>query len=104
MKLSVFQGQKNSLLELEKDFMGLKGSELKDRTEKIKREIEKLFDKPIIVSKDDMDKFVEQEVKKIRSIMRKWFDRLINKNVIEKKPKIIRDKLKDKIINIWTRF
>ena len=39
--------------------MGLKGSELKDRTEKIKREIEKLFDKPIIVSKDDMDKFVE---------------------------------------------
>ena len=43
-------------------------------------------------------------MKKIKSIIRKWFDRLINKNVIEKKPKIIRDKLKDKIINIWTRF
>ena len=47
----------NSLLELEKDFM-----ELKDR------EIEELFYKPIIVSKDDMDKFEEQEMKKIRPI------------------------------------
>ena len=103
MKLSIFQGKKNSLLELEKDFMRLKGSELKDRTEKIKREIEELFHKLIIVSKDDMDKFEEEQVKKIRSVIRKLFDRLINKNVIEKKPKIIRDKLKDKIIHdIWT--
>ena len=36
--------------------------ELKDR------EIEELFCKPIIVSKDDMDKFEEQEMKKIRPI------------------------------------
>ena len=50
-----------------------------------------------------MDKFEEEQVKKIRSVIRKLFDRLINKNVIEKKPKIIRDKLKDKIIHdIWT--
>ena len=32
--------------------------------EKLKKEIEKLFNKPIIVSKDDMDKFEEQEMKK----------------------------------------
>ena len=38
-------------------------------------------------------------MKKIRPIIRKWFDCLINKNVMRKKPKIIRDKLKDKIIN-----
>ena len=41
---------------------------MKDREEKIKREIEELFYKFIIVSKDDMDKFEEQEMKKIRPI------------------------------------
>ena len=41
-------------------------------------------------------------MKKIRPIIKKWFDRLINKNGMGKKPKIIRDKLKDEIINdIW---
>ena len=45
--------------------------ELKDR------EIEELFYKPIIVSKDDMDKFEEQEMKKIRPIIKKWYDQLI---------------------------
>ena len=40
---------KNSLLELEKDFIELKEIELKDREVKIKREIEGLFFKPIIV-------------------------------------------------------
>ena len=34
---------KNSLLELEKDFMELTGTELKDRKEKITREIEDLL-------------------------------------------------------------
>ena len=52
---------KNSPLEL---------GELKNREEKIKRETEELFYKPIIVSKDDMDKFEEQEMKKIRPIKR----------------------------------
>ena len=43
-----------------------------------------------------MDKLKEQEMKKIRSI---------KQNVMGEKPKIIRDKLKDKIINdIWTLF
>ena len=41
----------------EKDFMELKYRELKDREEKINRETEELFYKPIIVSKDDMGKF-----------------------------------------------
>ena len=52
-----------------------------------------------------MDKFVEQEMKKIRPIMRNWFDRLMKQNVMKKKPKAIRDKLRDKIINdIWALF
>ena len=38
---------KNSLLELEKDFMELKDKELKDREVKIKRETEELFSKPM---------------------------------------------------------
>ena len=60
---------------------------------KIKREsLERLFFKPIIVYKDAMDKFNEQKMT-IRQIVR------------GKKPKIIRDKLKGKIINdIWTLF
>ena len=96
---------KNSLLEEEKDFIELNDRELKDRIEKIKREIEELFNRLIIVSKDDMDKVEEHEMKKIRPIIRKQIDRLIKQNVMEKKPKIIRDKIKYKIINdIWTPF
>ena len=48
--------------------MELKDRELKDRIEKIENEIEELFHKPIIVSKDDLDEFIEQDMKKIR-----WF-------------------------------
>ena len=48
-----FLNGKNSLLELEKDIMKLKDRELKDRKEKIKREIEELFYKPLIVSNND---------------------------------------------------
>ena len=59
---------KNSLLELEKYFMELKDIELKDRQERIKREVEELFYKLIIMSKDDMGKSEEQEMKKIRPI------------------------------------
>ena len=44
-------------------------------------------------------------MKKIRPIKRNWFDWLIKQNVMGKKPKMIRDKLQDKIINdIWTLF
>ena len=48
-----------------------------------------------------MDKFAEHEMNKIIPI-RNWFDQLIKQNVMRRKPKIITDKLKDKIINdIW---
>ena len=69
---------KNRLIELEKDFMELKDRKLKGREVKIKREIEELFFKPIIVSIDDMDKFEEKELKKIRSIKNIWYDWLLN--------------------------
>ena len=44
--------------------MELKHRELKDREEKIKREIKELFFKPSIVSKDDADKFGEKKKRK----------------------------------------
>ena len=57
------------------------------------------------MSRDDIDKFQEQEIKKIRSVIKNWFDRLIKQNMRENKPKITRDKLKNKTINgIWTLF
>ena len=90
---------KNSLLDLEIFFAVLKGIELKDRKDKIKK-----FKKSIIVSKEDIDKFEEQEMKKIRPIIKNCFDELIKQNVMGKKPKIIRDKLKDKIIKISEYF
>ena len=57
MRKNKFLKVKNSLLELEKYFIELKVLELEDRKVKIKREIEELFFKPIIVSIDDMDRF-----------------------------------------------
>ena len=57
------------------------------------------------MSKDDPDKLEEQEMKKITPIKRSWFDWLIKENLMGMKPKITREKLKDKVINyIWTRF
>ena len=69
---------KNSLLELEKGFIELKDKELKDREVKVKREILELFSKPIIVSTDEMDKFEQQEMKKIRPIKNTWNNWLID--------------------------
>ena len=57
---------KNSVLELKKDFIGLKGRESKDREVAIKREIEELFFKTMIMSIYDMDKFEQKEMKKIK--------------------------------------
>ena len=48
---------KDSLLELEKDFIDLKDMELKDREIEIKKEIEELLIKPIIVSIVAVDRF-----------------------------------------------
>ena len=48
--------------------MELKDRELKNRKENTERDIEEVFCKLIIMSKDDMDTFEEQEMKKIRPI------------------------------------
>ena len=40
--------------------------------------MQELFLKPIIVSKDDMDRFGKNEMKKIRPIKNTWYDQLIN--------------------------
>ena len=61
MQKNQFLKVKNSLLESEKYFTELKDTELKDREVKIKRKIEELFFKPIIVSIDDMDKFEQKK-------------------------------------------
>ena len=63
MQNNQFLKVKNSISESENDFMELKG-----REEKIRREIDELIYKLNIVSKDDIDKFEEQEIKKIRPI------------------------------------
>ena len=54
--------------------MKLKNRESKDKEVKIKREIENLFFKPIILSVDDMDKFELNEMKKKRPIKNTWYD------------------------------
>ena len=65
MPMNQFLKAKNSLLELEKDFEELKDRKIKDREVKIKRQLEELFFKPIIVSIDDMDKSEQKVIKKI---------------------------------------
>ena len=77
LRKNQFLKVKNSLLEFEKDFIELKDRKLKDREVKIKREIEELFFKPIIVFIDDMDKFEQKEIKKIRPVKNSWYDQLI---------------------------
>ena len=53
-----------------------------------------------------MEKFEEQEMKKIRPIKKNWYDWLIKETMVrEKEPKIIRDKLRNEIIrDIWALF
>ena len=63
MRKNQFLKVKNNRLELEKDFMRVEDIELKDKEVKIKRKIEEPFFKPIIVYKDDMDKFEQKEMK-----------------------------------------
>ena len=52
-----FLKAKNSILELEKDFIELKDTEFERCRSKIKREIKEFFFKPIIVTIDDIDSF-----------------------------------------------
>ena len=69
---------KNSILELEKYFIELNDIELKDRETKIKREIEKLFLKPIFVSIDDMDRFEKKRNEENKTNKKTWCHRLIS--------------------------
>ena len=50
MQNNQFLKVKNNLIELEKDFKQLKDGKLKDIEEKIKRYIEKLFQRPVAAS------------------------------------------------------
>ena len=54
MQKNQFLKIKNSLLEMKNNFIELEDGELKDREVKIKRQIEKLIFKPIIVSVYDI--------------------------------------------------
>ena len=68
------------------------------REKYLKNRLKNQFYRLIIGSKDDLDKFEEQEVKKIIPIVRDWFDQLIKQHVMGNNPKITRDKLKTKKI------
>ena len=68
MRKTQFLKVKNSLLELKKDVTELADGELKETEVQIKREIEDLLFKPIIVSIDDMKKFEQNEMEKKRPI------------------------------------
>ena len=61
MRKNQFLKVKNCLLELENFLIEMKDIGLKDREIKIKREIEQLFFKPIIVSIDNMDSFEKKK-------------------------------------------
>ena len=78
MRKNQFLKGKNGILRLEKYFIELKDRELRDREVKIKRKIQELFSKSIIVSIDDMDKFEQKEMKTIRPIKNTWYDWFIN--------------------------
>ena len=71
MQNNPFLKVKNNLLELEKGFIEFKDRGLKDGEENFKRQIKELFYESIIVSRDDTDKFKEQEIKKISPIKKK---------------------------------
>ena len=77
----------------------MKDRKLKDTEVKIKRAIEELFFKSIILSIDDMDKFEQKNMRKISPIKNTWYDWLINYL-----PELIRTSVvgfKDNVINLF---
>ena len=68
---NIFWKVKNSLLELENHFIGLKEGELKHGDLKYKRN-RRLFFKPIIVTIDNMDRFEQKETKKRDACKKNW--------------------------------
>ena len=110
MQKNQFLKVKNGPSELERDFIELKDSELKEREVKIKRKIEELFFKLIIVSIDNMDKFEKKEMKKIRPFMIDWLKcdwlisyipKPITKTVGRFKDRMIKDRI---VKDIWTLY
>ena len=77
----------------------MKDKGLKNRNVKFKREIEELFFKPIAVSIDNMDKFEENEMQKIRPIKNTWFNWLIN--YIPESITKIASGFKDRLVNLF---
>ena len=73
----------------------------RDREVKIKREIQELFLKPIIVSIDGMDKLDKKEMKKIRPFKNTWFDWFIN-YIHEAITKSVAG-FKDKIVSLFRK-
>ena len=55
------------------------------REKYLKNRLKNQFYRLIIGSKHDLDKFEEQEVKKIIPIIRDWFDQLIKQHVMGNK-------------------
>ena len=51
---------------------------MKDREVKVKRGIDELFYKPIMVSIDDKDNFEKNQMSRIRPTKNIWYDCLIN--------------------------
>ena len=97
MQNNLFLKVKNSFLELEKDFIDPKDTELKDREIKIKREIEELLVKPVFVSIEDMNRFEKKEMKKIKPVKNTWYQWLIS-YILEPIRKSVHG-LKDKIVS-----
>ena len=75
----------------------MKHGELKEREVKINREIQQLFFKSI-VSIDDMDKFEQNEIKKVSPIKNTCYDWLIN-FILEPRRKRVSG-FKDKIASL----
>ena len=104
VRMSQFLKVKNCLLELEKYFIELKDGKLKDREVKVKREIEQLLFKQIVVSIDNMDKFDQKEMKKIRQIKNTWYDWLTVPEPIRKSVGGLKEGgLKDKVISLFKK-
>ena len=99
MRKNQFLKVENNLLELEKNVIELEDRELKDSEVKIKRDVEELFHKPIMVFIDDMDKFEQNQMNRIRPIKNTWYHWLIN--YIHEPIRKSVSGLKDKIVNLF---
>ena len=77
----------------------MKDRKLKEMEVKIKREIEELYFKPIIVSIDDVNKFEEKEMKNLGPIKNTWCNWLIN--YISKVTRKITGGFKDEVVSLF---